>query len=108
MVSTRGLALTGANTGLKQNPVRLVKKKSEIITKGANFTARQRGILRANFIQWFLHVSDGPWTIKITFRFRGTCAAHGGTDYKELEIETGIEMEQVWYWLLFFDTKVCA
>jgi len=59
MVSTMALAFTaGANTGLKKKPVRLVKKKSEIIAKGANFAERQWGILRANLIQWFLHVSD--------------------------------------------------
>ena len=33
---------------------------------------------------------------------RNFCATHGGTDCKELEIETEHEMEIVFYWLLFF------
>jgi hypothetical protein len=109
MVSTKALALTsGAITGLKKNPVRLVKKKSEIIAKGANFAERQRGILKANLIQWFLHVSDGTMNnighLNYVPLQRNFCATHGGTDCKELEIETGDKMEILFQWLLFSDT----
>lgn len=98
IVSTTVLALTsGAITGLKKNPVKLVKKKSEIIAKGANFAERQRGILKAVFIQWFLHVSDDTINnighqnyVPLPQNF---CATHGGTDCKELEIETENKME---------------
>jgi hypothetical protein len=48
-----GLALTttGAKTGLKKNPVKLVKKKSEITAKGANLADRKCSKFRGNFIQ---------------------------------------------------------
>ena len=39
-----------------------------------------------------LHVSDGPRAINIDIP---TSAAHGGTDYKELEIETVTKMEKL-------------
>src|SRR5437868_14208043 len=48
-------AATGASTWLKRMPVRLVKRKSAIIAKGANFNERKWGNLRGNFIQQNLH-----------------------------------------------------
>jgi hypothetical protein len=45
-----------------------------------------------------LHVSDGPRAIKTDIP---TSAAHGGTDYKELEIETVTKMEKLSRRLLF-------
>lgn len=98
IVSARPLAFAeGANTGLKKNPVRFVKKKSEIIAKGANFAERQRGIRKANFIQWFLpcerrreningHQNYVP--LSETFVLRTV-----EPNFKELEIETEHKME---------------
>lgn len=45
-----------------------------------------------------LHMSDGPRAIKIDIP---TSAAHGGTDYKELEIETVTLMAKLLRRLLF-------
>jgi hypothetical protein len=42
---------TGANTGLKKNPVKFVKKKSEMTAKGANLADRKCSKFRGNFIQ---------------------------------------------------------
>src|SRR5688500_16233394 len=102
MVSTTSVLIAelalavGARTGLKKNPVKLVKKKSAMIANGANFTERQWGTIRANFISRFLHVSDDPTghqnLVPLT---RDFCATHGGTDCKELEIETADKMEIV-------------
>ena len=112
MVSTMLLlALTsGASTGLKKNPVKLVKKKSEIIAKGANFTERQRGILRANFICWFLHVSDGATNnighLKLVFAIAKLLCCAQWNRFKQLQIETGDKMEIVCARLLNLATNV--
>ncbi|MFN2491895.1 MAG: hypothetical protein ABR501_03310 [Pyrinomonadaceae bacterium] len=53
------VALTeGANTGLKNSPVKFVRKNNEIIAKGANFAKRKWGKFRENIISLILHVSD--------------------------------------------------
>ena len=50
-----------------------------------------------------------PQVIKIRFRLRGNfCATHGGTDCKELEIETADKMEIVFRRLLDLGTNVTA
>jgi len=46
-------------------------------------------------------MAHGPSKINIQ-----TSAAHGGTDYKELEIETGTKMEKVLRRLLFSDDSL--
>jgi len=58
----------------------------------------QTGKLSAELHSVILHVSDGPRAIKIDIP---TSAAHGGTDYKELEIETVTKMEKLSRRLLF-------
>ena len=111
IVSTIWLALTvGANTGLKKNPVRLVNKKSEKIAKGANFTERQRGIVKANFIQWFLPSERWPNNSYGHQNFvleRETFVPRTvEPSFKELEIETGDKMEIVCSRLLNLATNV--
>src|SRR5688572_492 len=48
-------ATSGAITRLNKKPVTLVKRKSENIANGANFSERKWGNLRGNFIQQDLH-----------------------------------------------------
>src|ERR1051326_4322678 len=121
MTSTCEAALTtGASTGLKKNPVKFVKKKSEIIAKGANFAERKwsaRGNIRGNFIFLILHVSDGPGTTKIASSNRGNCGgylphllpgyvslrmANRFKEHGDLEIETADKMGFLLRWLLYF------
>src|SRR5829696_2206 len=53
------LAMTsGAITRLNSRPVRLLNMKREISAKGANLIERNRGNLRGNFIQFYLHIYD--------------------------------------------------
>jgi hypothetical protein len=40
----------GASTGLKNNPVKLVRKKREMMANGPNFTACRRRNFRGNII----------------------------------------------------------
>ena len=112
IVSTAWLAFTvvGANTGLKKNPVRLVKKKSEKIAKGANFTERQRGILKANFIQWFLPSERWPNKAfshqNFVYNAKLFVPRTVEPSFKELEIETADKMEIVCARLLNFGTNI--
>src|SRR6266498_4703474 len=59
IVAASVAALTdGASTALKKTPVKFVRRKTAITTKGANLIERHWGIFRANFIKLFLHENN--------------------------------------------------
>lgn len=70
----------GAKAGLKRIPVKLVKRKKEIIAKGANFTERKWGILRGSFILLCSPCERRPRAIKLDSAAQNLGATHGGTD----------------------------
>jgi hypothetical protein len=94
--------ILGANAGLKNIPVKLATAKRAISANGANLRERRWGLIRANFIQYVLHVSDGPGP---TDSVLSGCAWWNRLT-KNLQIETATLMAKESRQLLFESKKM--
>src|SRR5689334_9520992 len=88
-----GLAFaTGASALLKNTPERFVNRKSAMIANGANFTERNTGILRGNFIKQNLRSNDDHVGHLNKFR-RANCFGFGRL--VSASLDSGAQSENV-------------